>query len=97
MEKCAADYGIEEDDWDQALSESLIRYFNEGESAVSESIQFLSGALDMNQKRELVEDLIAIALADEVLHEKERKILVLVCRVFDVHLKVPTEFNIRSL
>ena len=94
MEKCALDYGIDEDHWEKALNESFILYFNEGDAAISNSIYNLSKTLDKEKKRELAEDLLAIALADDILHEKEKLVLKMVCRGFDVHLKVPREFQI---
>ena len=94
MEKCALDYGIDEAKWHKALSESFIHYFNKGDAAISEAIFKLSKALDQDKKKELVEDLLAIALADDIFHEKEKLILKMVCRGFDVHLKVPTEFKV---
>ena len=97
MEKCAVDYGIGEDDWSEALSESLIYYFNEGDAAISNAIFELSRILTNEQKRELIEDLLSIALADDILHKKEKLILKMVCRGFDVHLKVPKEFHINSI
>lgn len=97
MEKCAVDYGIGEEDWTRALSESLITYFNEGEAAISRAIFELSNLLSKKQKRELIEDLVSIALADDILHDKERLILKMTCRGFDVHLKVPREFHINNI
>lgn len=94
MEKCALDYGIGEKEWSKALSESLILYFNEGDKAISEAIFSLSKILNREQKQELIEDLLAIALADDILHEKEKFILKMVCRGFDVQIDVPAEFNI---
>ena len=93
MEKCAQDYGIEEERWEKALNESFIKYFNEGDLAILESIQTLSNILNDKQKRELAEDLLAIALADEDLHVKEKHILKMVCRIFEVKIKVPDEFH----
>ncbi|MEA3558710.1 MAG: TerB family tellurite resistance protein [Candidatus Thermoplasmatota archaeon] len=93
MEKCALDYGIVEEEWQEALSGSFIRYFNRGDAAISDAILKLSKALDREKKKELVEDLLAIALADNVFHEKEKLILKMVCRGFDVHLKLPREFR----
>ena len=81
MEKCAMDYGIPEEKWPAALNESFIKYFNEGDKAISDAILALRKALNMGQKKELVEDLLAIALADDVLHEKEKDILVKVCSI----------------
>ena len=106
MEKCAVDYGIGEDDWSGALSESLMEgrqgdihllHFNEGDAAISNAIFELSRILTKEQKRELIEDLLSIALADDILHKKEKLILKMVCRGFDVHLKVPKEFHINSI
>lgn len=94
MEKCAQDYGIEKEEWVKALNEAFILYFNEGDAAVSGSIQKLSRSLPVDQRKELAEDLLAIALADEVLNEKEKLILKMVCRGLDVHLEVPEEFQI---
>lgn len=93
MEKCALDYGIDEQRWQKALNDSFIKYFNEGEVAILESIQVLSENLDTDQRRELAEDLLAIALADDELHEKEKHILKVICKVFKVQLNVPAEFH----
>jgi len=96
MEKCAVDYGISEEDWCKALSESFVVYFNEGDAAVSKAILRLSQTMDREKKKEFTEDLLAIALADDIFHEKEKKLIKRVCKVFDVHLKVPMEFGISS-
>jgi uncharacterized tellurite resistance protein B-like protein len=96
MEKCALDYGIPKKEWPAALNNSFIKFFNEGDRAISNSILALRRALNMKQKKELVEDLLAIALADDILHEKEKDILIKVCTGFDVHLKVPKEFRINN-
>jgi uncharacterized tellurite resistance protein B-like protein len=92
MEKCAADYDIKEDEWEVALNESFIKYFNQGEKAVLESILFLSTILDKNQKKELAEDLLAIALVDDVFHPNEKRIIKKVCKGFGINLKIPMEF-----
>jgi uncharacterized tellurite resistance protein B-like protein len=97
MEKCAVDYGIGKEEWLQALSESLIYFINEGDKAVSEAIFYLTNNLNREQKRELIEDLLAIALADEILHEKEKFFLKMVCRGFDIQIDIPSEFNIDCL
>ena len=92
MEKCAADYSIKEDEWEVALNESFIKYFNQGEKAVLESILFLSNKLNKDQKKELAEDLLAIALVDDVFHPNEKRIIKKVCRGFGINLKIPMEF-----
>ena len=97
MEKCAADYGIEEKEWEKALNISFITYFNGGDEAISKAIYRLSRNLDKERRKELTEDLLAIALVDEELHPKEKMIIKMACRAFGVHLKVPMEFNINSL
>jgi uncharacterized tellurite resistance protein B-like protein len=97
MEKCAVDYGIGKEEWLRALSESLICYINEGDKAISEAIFSLSKILNLEQKRELIEDLLAIALADDILHEKEKFILKVVCQGFDVQIDIPSEFNFNCL
>jgi len=94
MEKCATDYGISEEDWCRSLNESFVIYFNEGDAAVSKAILRLSKSLDRDKQKEFTEDLLAIALADDIFHEKEKKIIRRVCKVFGVHLKVPVEFDL---
>ncbi|MBN1539081.1 MAG: TerB family tellurite resistance protein [Candidatus Thermoplasmatota archaeon] len=94
MEKCSRDYGISLEEWEAALNRSFITYFNEGDTAISNAIYRLSKALDQEKKRELTEDLLAIALADDIFHEKEKIVIRIVCRAFGVHLKVPREFGI---
>lgn len=97
MEKCALDYGIKEEDWCKGLNESFVTYFNQGDAAVSAAILRLSKSLDKDQKKEFIEDLLAIALADDIFHENEKKIIKRVCKVFDVHFKVPVEFGINCV
>lgn len=92
MEKCARDYNIGEDEWELALNESFIKYFNNGEKAVLESILFLSNVLDRDHKKELAEDLLAIALVDDVFHPNEKRVIKKVCKGFGVNLKIPMEF-----
>lgn len=94
MEKCALDYGIDEEMWNKALNDSFIVFFNRGEKAVSEAIYKLSKLLTDDQRRELVEDLLAIALADNIFHDKEKSLIKKVCRGFKIHMKVPKELDI---
>ncbi|MBN1390054.1 MAG: TerB family tellurite resistance protein [Candidatus Thermoplasmatota archaeon] len=94
MEKCSEDYNIRREEWEAALNRSFITYFNEGDAAISSAIYRLSKSLDVKRKRELTEDLLAIALADDIFHEKEKLVIKMVCRAFGVHLKVPVEFGL---
>ncbi|MGA1866201.1 MAG: TerB family tellurite resistance protein [Thermoplasmatota archaeon] len=94
MEKCSQDYGISREEWEAALNRSFITYFNEGDSAISNAIYRLSKALDLEKKMELAEDLLAIALADNIFHEKEKVVINIVSRAFGVQLKIPREFSV---
>ena len=83
-EKCAVDYGIDKEEWNRLLNMSFVTYFNEGEEAVKKAVKHLNGSMNLETKKELVEDLLAVALIDNNYHEKEKALLEMIASVFGV-------------
>ncbi|MFW3146235.1 MAG: TerB family tellurite resistance protein [Thermoplasmatota archaeon] len=74
-EKCALDYGIKSDQWEKTLNRAFMIYFNEGDRAVSGAIGRLKLSLSNQVRKELAEDLLAVALVDENYHDREKALL----------------------
>ncbi|MEA3557901.1 MAG: TerB family tellurite resistance protein [Candidatus Thermoplasmatota archaeon] len=83
-EKCAVDYGIKKEEWNKLLNRSFTTYFNEGEEAVKRAVDHLNGSMSLETKKELVEDLLAVALIDNNYHRKEKALLKMIASAFGV-------------
>jgi uncharacterized tellurite resistance protein B-like protein len=83
-EKCTTDYGIKKEEWSELLNRSFTTYFNEGEEAVKMAAKHLNGSMNLETKKELVEDLLAVALIDNNYHKKEKALLKMIASVFGV-------------
>lgn len=83
-EKLASDFDISLEKWKQGLDQALITFINEGWNYLPRVIEQLAPILTECEKEELVNDLYAIALIDDVIHPQEMKMLNQVCEGWGV-------------
>lgn len=83
-EKLASDFDISQTLWRKGLDQALITFINEGWDHLPRVIEGLSEQLTVEEKEELVNDLYAIALIDDVFHPQEVKMLRQVCEAWGV-------------
>ena len=74
-EKCAEEFGITPDQWDEAVTRAANVYFDRGMDSVNESIDGLATKLSPEKKKEIVEDLYLMALVDGNFHTNEAHLL----------------------